>query len=78
MRLAIETGAPTMRPHFLYRLPGAQRGQSMIEFTILCAVFVVALFVPIPGQQPPVTAGQMLADRLRDFYSALSYFLSLP
>jgi Flp pilus assembly protein TadG len=65
-----------MKPHFLDRLPGAQRGQSMVEYAIVCTVFAVALFAPVPGSQ--MSAAQMLADALRKSYKALSFFLSLP
>lgn len=58
------------------RPPGMQRGQSMVEYAVICTVLVLALFTPIPGQQ--MTAAQMLANALRQSYSALSYFLSLP
>jgi Flp pilus assembly protein TadG len=60
------------------RLPWLQRGQSMVEYAIICTVLTLALFVPIPGSQPPQSAAQMLADALRQSYRALSYFLSLP
>jgi hypothetical protein len=58
--------------------PGAQRGQSMVEYIVIGTVLVLALFAPIPGSQPQMSAAQMLADALRQFYRALSYFLSLP
>lgn len=58
------------------RLPGLQRGQSMVEYAIICAVLTVALFAPLPGDQ--MSAAQKLADALRQTYWALSYFFSLP
>jgi hypothetical protein len=67
-----------MKSDFRHRLPSRQRGQSLVEYAVLCVVFGAALFLPIPGSQPSMTAGQMLADALRQFYSALSFFLSLP
>jgi hypothetical protein len=76
MRLPIETGAPKMKAYLLSRLPGTQRGQSMVEYAIVCTVFAVALFTPIPAYQ--MSAAQMLADALRKSYKALSFFLSLP
>jgi Flp pilus assembly pilin Flp len=48
----------------------------MVEYTIVCALLAVALFAPVPGQQ--MSVAQMLADALRKFYSALSFFLSIP
>jgi hypothetical protein len=67
-----------MKTEAQYRQPGAQRGQSMVEYVVLCAVFGLVLFLPVPGSQPSVTAAQMLANALRSFYSAVSFFLSLP
>jgi len=61
---------------WMNRLTGGQRGQSMVEYLVVCSALALALFAPIPGYQE--TAAQLLADRLRDFYSALSFFLSLP
>ncbi len=48
----------------------------MVEYLVICAVLALALFAPFGSSQE--TAAQMLANRLRDFYSALSFFLSLP
>jgi len=53
-----------------------QRGQSMIEYVVICAVLAAALFVPIPGTQK--SAGQLLADSVGGLYSSLTFFLSLP
>lgn len=53
-----------------------QRGQSMAEYTIICAVLVAALFMPLPNDTK--SAAQKLCDVLRQTYSALSFFLSLP
>jgi hypothetical protein len=49
-----------------------QRGQSMTEYAIICAVLVICLF----STQSP--AGQQLAQAIRDFYTDLTLFLSLP
>ena len=66
-----------MKPDFLrYRPPGTQRGQSMVEYAVVCALFGLVLFVPLPGSQ--MSVAQLLADALRKSYSALSFFLSLP
>lgn len=56
----------------------AQLGQSMVEYAVLCVVLCAALFTPVPGSNPSMTAGQMLADAMRQMYKALSFFLSLP
>ena len=49
-----------------------QRGQSMIEYVIICAVLAVCLF----STQSP--AGKQLAQAIHDFYTDLTFFLSLP
>jgi hypothetical protein len=47
-----------------------QRGQSMVEYTIICAVLALCLFgTPI---------GQGLAKAVHDFYYYLTFFISLP
>ena len=55
-----------------------QRGQSMIEYTLVAAAVAAALFVPVPGTQPPQAAGELLAGKIHDLYSSLTLFLSLP
>jgi hypothetical protein len=59
---------------FSYRRPTLlhQRGQSMIEYTIICAVLVVCLF----AFDTPV--GKALTDAIRNFYLDLTLFISLP
>jgi Flp pilus assembly pilin Flp len=47
-----------------------QRGQSMVEYTIICAALALALF--------STGAGQQLAQAVRTFYAELTLFLSLP
>jgi hypothetical protein len=59
-------------------VPGCQRGQSMIEYAVVCVALAVALLVPVPGIQPPQTVGQLLASRVHDLYDSLTFFLSLP
>jgi Flp pilus assembly pilin Flp len=49
-----------------------QRGQSIVEYTIICVFLTLCLF----AAQSPV--GQQLAQAIRDFYADLTYFLSLP
>jgi Flp pilus assembly pilin Flp len=54
-----------------------QSGQSMIEYTVVCAALAIALFVPVmPGSSQ--TLGQLLAGKIRDLYNNLTFFLSLP
>jgi hypothetical protein len=47
-----------------------QRGQSMIEYVIICSVLAVCLFATPVGQQ--------LTKALHDFYYYLTFFISLP
>ena len=49
-----------------------QRGQSMIEYTVICAVLAAFLFA---AASP---AGRQMADAVRAFYANLTFFLSLP
>jgi len=49
-----------------------QRGQSMTEYVIICAVLVICLF----STQSP--AGKQLAQAINNFYTDLTLFLSLP
>jgi hypothetical protein len=57
------------------------RGQSMIEFVVICAALVAALFVPIIDD---VSGGrrlstvQLLIDNLQQGYQRTSGALSLP
>ena len=50
--------------------PRLQRGQSMIEYVIICSVLAVCLFATPVGQQ--------LTTALHDFYYYLTFFISLP
>jgi hypothetical protein len=54
------------------------RGQSMVEYVIVCAALAAARFVPLPGSQPQQAVGQMLASKIHDLYDNLTFFLSLP
>jgi len=47
-----------------------QRGQSMIEYVIICSVLAICLFATPVGQQ--------LTTALHDFYKYLTFFISLP
>ena len=49
-----------------------QSGQSMIEYTIICALLAVCLF----AINSP--AGKLLTDAIQDFYHDLTFFVSLP
>lgn len=59
----------------------AARGQSMIEFVVICAALVAALFVPViddvSGGRRLSTA-QLLIDNLQQGYQRTSGALSLP
>ena len=61
------TPFPHRRPTLL-----RQRGQSMTEYTIICAVLVVCLFAF------DTPAGKELTDAIRNFYQDLTLFISLP
>ncbi|MCO5978571.1 hypothetical protein [Ideonella oryzae] len=57
--------------------PAAQRGQAMIEYVLVAALLVLALFTTdavFDGK----TGAQYLADMIRAFFRSLTYFLSLP
>ena len=54
----------------------AQLGQSMVEYVIISLVLVAALLLPLPGFQE--SACQLLCDSIRNFYSSLTLFISLP
>jgi hypothetical protein len=55
---------------------GVQRGQSIVEYTAIALMLAVALFTPIPGMEQ--TVGQLLVSKIRELYSNLTFFLSLP
>jgi Flp pilus assembly pilin Flp len=55
-----------------------QRGQAIVEYTIIGFLLSIALFTPVPGITPSQTAGQLLAGAIRAFYDNVTYFLSLP
>lgn len=56
--------------------PFGMSGQSMTEYAVICAVLAGALLLPMPGSQQ--TVSQFLCDSIRDFYSYLTLFISLP
>ncbi len=58
------------------RAPFGMSGQSMTEYAVICAALAAALLLPMPGSQQ--TAAQLLCDSIRDFYSSLTLFISLP
>lgn len=68
---------PTLRC-LLPTLRRCQRGQSTIEYLIVCVALAAALFVPVPGTQPPQAVGELLAGKIHDLYGSLTFFLSLP
>jgi hypothetical protein len=56
-----------------YRNPAQrQRGQSMTEYMVVATALIVMLF----AAGSPV--GRELAEAVRNFYSSLTFFLSLP
>jgi Flp pilus assembly pilin Flp len=62
---------PMSRPLTNLRPVCRQRGQSMIEYTIIAAGLALLLFAATP-------VGQQLAQAVRTFYADLTLFLSLP
>lgn len=63
-------------------LDNRQRGQSTLEYAVVCAALAFALFVPItdtpasPGKAR--TTVQILFDGLRTAYKNISHSISLP
>lgn len=61
---------------------GAQRGQSMVEYIVVCGALAVALFVPI--QDDPANPGtkrstvKIVLDMFQELYQKTSYSTSLP
>jgi hypothetical protein len=56
-------------------LHSPQRGQAAIEYLVVAAGMVLALFVvEVNGR----TGAQYLADGVRVFFQNLTYYLSLP
>jgi hypothetical protein len=55
----------------------AQRGQTVVEYVVVAAAMVSALFV-IDVTTDGKTAAQFLADSIRAFFRGLTYFISLP
>jgi len=55
--------------------PQPQRGQAAIEYLVVAAGLVLALFVvEVNGR----TGAQYLAEAVRVFFQNLTYYLSLP
>lgn len=57
--------------------PRAQRGQSMVEYLVVAAAMVSAMFV-IDVTKDGKTMAQLLAESIRVFFRSLTYFISLP
>ncbi|AKJ31669.1 hypothetical protein [Caldimonas brevitalea] len=59
----------------------SQRGQVLIEYVVLCAVFALFLFYPIQdaaSPDAPRTAFGILIDTLKQAYERISFALSIP
>lgn len=60
----------------------SQRGQSMVEYLVVCAALIGALFVPI--QDNPASPGskrstiQIILDGFHEAYQKISHSISLP
>lgn len=56
-------------------LRSLQRGQSLVEYTLIGGVLVLALFVvDVDGR----TMAQVLVDSIRLFFRNMTFFVSLP
>lgn len=58
-----------------------QRGQSAIEYVVVCAALALALFVPIPGSGDGGanrSAVQILLDGFEKAYQRFTHSISLP
>lgn len=61
-----------------------QRGQSAMEYVVICAALTLALFVPIPGSGDGAagtgnrSAVQILLDGFERAYQRFTYSISLP
>jgi Flp pilus assembly pilin Flp len=53
-----------------------QSGQMMVEYAVIAAVLAGALFAPFPGSQESVS--QLLCDSIRNLYTSMTQFVSLP
>ncbi|MEF9385753.1 hypothetical protein ACQUJT_08130 [Ralstonia pseudosolanacearum] len=53
------------------KLRRSQRGQSALEYTVVCLLVFVALFQGSPSP------AQELADAVRSFYRTLTFYVSL-
>ena len=61
--------------------PRHQRGQSMTEYVVICAVLAFVLFVPISdtaSSGESKTTVELIFDGFRKAYKNFSYALSLP
>jgi len=53
-----------------------QSGQVMVEYAVIATVLAAALLAPLPGSQESVC--QLLCDSIRNLYTSLTLFVSLP
>lgn len=60
--------------------PRRERGQSMMEYTLVCAALALALFLPLQDDvstEAPRSAAQLLLEGFRTAYEKFSHALSL-
>lgn len=58
-----------------------QHGQSMMEYTVVCAALAVALFMPVPGSDNGAGSRntvQILLDGFEKAYKRFTHSISLP
>jgi hypothetical protein len=77
----VNEGSGLVCKPFSFVLKYKAKGQSMIEFVVICAALVAALFVPViddvSGGRRMSTV-QLLIDNLQQGYQRTSGALSLP
>jgi Flp pilus assembly pilin Flp len=55
-----------------------QRGQALLEYTVIAVILAASLLAPVPGVTPSQTVGQLVSGKIHDLYDNISFFLSLP
>ena len=77
MKSSTSNAAASARP----RRGRRQRGQAMVEYVVVCAALVFALFVPIKDANSPDkarTTVEILIDAMKLAYQRISFALSIP
>ncbi len=69
------TPLPRSTPAFGPHRRARPRGQSAIEYLVLLAVLVLAVFVPLDGDDPAIV---LFVEAVRAAYATFSAAVSLP